>query len=438
MSINADLTEFIEAHSAPPVGMKFYSSRESVKADPRLLGYVSAIERAWSEMGLKGVLCLDGRPVLYLKEHGTQFSTTERIKLQRLFWNQGIANVLVLADPTTVYIYSGLAKPLKDLPDEEALVDTLVKVEYTNKIQSFFHGLATGNYYETKQAHFDQEKSVDKYLLKNLEALRNRLIEGRGKLKIQEAHAFIGRVLFLCYLLDRGIYKGVGTKPGLTGTADLLKELDGRQQSERVNYLYDLFNDLKEKFNGNMFDQDLDAEERFAQNDPSRLDYLVQFLGGHNVGSKQITLGFWAYDFNMIPVETISAIYQDFLAKEDPERQQKRGAIYTPRFLAEMVVDMAMQDNPDALKWSYLDPSCGSGIFLVILFNRLATRWVLDHPKRHYITTASKLQEILKHQIRSQSQSSLKFEVAPLSWFTRRPLPPVSRLRFSVPFSAQA
>ena len=38
----------------------------------------------------------------------------------------------------------------------------------------------------------------------------------------------------------------------------------------------------------------------------------------------------------------------------------------------------------------------------------------------------------------SQSQSSLKFEVAPLSWFTRRPLPPVSRLRFSVPFSAQA
>ena len=32
---------------------------------------------------------------------------------------------------------------------------------------------------------------------------------------------------------------------------------------------------------------------------------------------------------------------------------------------------------------------------------------------------------------RSQSQSSLKFEVAPLSWFTRRPFPPVSCPRFS-------
>jgi hypothetical protein len=42
----------------------------------------------------------------------------------------------------------------------------------------------------------------------------------------------------------------------------------------------------------------------------------------------------------MIPVETISAIYQDFLATEDREKQRKRGAFYTPRFLAEMVVAM--------------------------------------------------------------------------------------------------
>ena len=43
-----------------------------------------------------------------------------------------------------------------------------------------------------------------------------------------------------------------------------------------------------------------------------------------------------------------------------------------------MVVDMAVRDNPDALNWSFLYPACGSGIFLVILFNRLANHWIIS------------------------------------------------------------
>jgi hypothetical protein len=71
-----------------------------------------------------------------------------------------------------------------------------------------------------------------------------------------------------------------------------------------------------------MFDQDLDAERSLIR--PSHLNKLILFLGGHDVGSGQ--LSFWPYDFKMIPVETISAIYQDFLSIEDREKQRKQGA----------------------------------------------------------------------------------------------------------------
>ena len=391
--------DIIQNHSATPPGMHFYASLESVLQDDTILSYFSVIKRAWREMKLDGVLCLDGRPVLYLKSYARPFTNQERLFQQRLFWNQGVANILVLADPTTVYIYSGLARPARDDLDqaaaEEALVQTIPMVDYVNQIQSLYHALATGHYYEKHQAHFDPDQAVDMRLLNNLRILREALTQGTEKLNIQNAHALIGRVLFLCYLLDREIFSVEPSKGSRTGTVVFTELMEKLTDKERIDYLYEIFWDLKEKFNGNMFDQDLDAEKHLIK--PSHLNKLMLFLGGHDVKSGQ--LSFWPYDFKMIPVETISAIYQDFLSAEDPGTQRKRGAFYTPRFLAEMVVDMALGDDPDTLEGAFLDPACGSGIFLVILFNRFANRWLLLNRRAHYSTKVTAFQKILSRQI---------------------------------------
>jgi hypothetical protein len=152
------ITNLVQAHTSTPPGMLFYDSLESLRSDIDLLGYVSVIERAWQQMRLDGVLCLDARPVLYLKEHSRPFSSRERIRLQKLFWNQGVANVLVLADPTSVYIYSGLTKPQNELPDENvtenALIETLALADYVQRLQSLYHDLATGHYYEANRSFF--------------------------------------------------------------------------------------------------------------------------------------------------------------------------------------------------------------------------------------------------------------------------------------------
>ena len=126
-----------------------------------------------------------------------------------------------------------------------------------------------------------------------------------------------------------------------------------------------------------MFDDDLAAERKLIR--PAHLKAIRRFLNGDEVRKGQRSLGFWAYAFKFIPVETISAIYEDFLEKEGGPEKRKSGAYHTPRFLAEMTLDLALEGVDPLHGKQYLDPAVGSGIFLVLLFNRLAAEWRKTH-----------------------------------------------------------
>jgi len=150
MTKTANFTQTVELHETALPGMMFFNSLSAVRAVPRLVGSLPDIERAWRELGLAGVLYQEGRPVLYLKTASQPFDPWDRIHLHKLFWNQGTANVLVLADPATVYIYSGLAKPVAEPPadgEHPALVEELPLAEYLSRVPSFYLALESGLYY---------------------------------------------------------------------------------------------------------------------------------------------------------------------------------------------------------------------------------------------------------------------------------------------------
>jgi len=191
------------------------------------------------------------------------------------------------------------------------------------------------------------------------------------------AHAFLGRVLFTCYLCDRGIIKlpdYFHDRPWKSLPDILTTQSDAAAHSALYGTL---FPRLKEDFNGSMFDDDLDREKGLIQ--PTHLDAVRRFLNGDEVREGQRSLDFWAYDFKFIPVETISAIYEDFLDKEGVPEKRKSGAYHTPRFLAEMTLDLALEGIRPLREKRFLDPAVGSGIFLVLLFNRLASEWRAAH-----------------------------------------------------------
>ncbi len=108
------------------------------------------------------------------------------------------------------------------------------------------------------------------------------------------------------------------------------------------------------------------------------------------------------YLFAVIPVEILGTIYERFLGKvirphglgvtieEKPEVRKAGGVYYTPRYIVDYIVEqtvgklLADQPPEQTLALRLLDPACGSGSFLIRVFERVCEHWLVwltAHPK---------------------------------------------------------
>ena len=108
------------------------------------------------------------------------------------------------------------------------------------------------------------------------------------------------------------------------------------------------------------------------------------------------------YRFSDVPLELLGGIYERFLGKElkivgagvkdeyKPEYQQTKGAVYTPTWVVQRVLDRTLgpladaRDPEELLALRIIDPACGSGSFLLGTFDWLERRikdWFREHPR---------------------------------------------------------
>jgi len=353
-----------------------------------------ALRRAFEQLGIEGVLCQERSPVIYFRQVG-EIDSAEIINLHRSFWNQGIAPILVIIAPDEVHVYSGLIPPEVPLTETGKLpgfVETLNRVQ--DQLRSFLLSVESGEYFHIHRRSFDPGKRVGRNLLRNLKATREELGQVQAaRLEPQTLDALLCRLVFTCYLFDRGIIDRDYLKAlRIYGTEHLKDILTKKPRTDAKAELYKLFGQLGNDFNGDLFSSDLEAESRQIR--VEHLDILDRFFHGTDVLSGQ--QAFWPYDFGFIPIETISAIYEHFLKAAGEEQKKEAGAFYTPRFLAEFVLDVALEGETSLLDKRFLDPACGSGIFLVGLFNRLSEQWKLKNPGAPYDRRANGLMDILR------------------------------------------
>lgn len=384
--------------------MQRYHSISEIERNPSLIGYVRMLRRAWKTLDLDLVMCVNGVPTLFRTRRKRKLAGGELHQLHKQFWNQGLASVLMVIDPARAYILSGLEPPQStaDLQQSgapmKALVEELSAISESD-YEAVFNSVANGEFYRRYNGKFKSEGLVDQELTLNLGSLSRLLRDGKHGQAVPEeiAHNFICRLLFTCYLVDRGVYRLPDS--GALDRSCLHEVLADQPTDKAAAYLYDVFRQLKRKFNGSMFDQNLGEEEALIA---PHIGRIVDFLQRGDVASGQRSLGFWAYDFRMIPVETISGVYENFLTEKD---RKDKGAHYTPRLLAEMTLDVTCEGTPDWDQLRYFDPCCGSGVFLVTLFNRLATSWELKNERKgkkvgFYQAKVEALKGILENQIR--------------------------------------
>lgn len=289
------------------------------------------------------------------------FDNPENIQqLHQQIWNFNQSPVIFIRIENQYHIYNGFSF-VKEKTGLAKLAD------FQEDLNDFnYFKIVTGETWEDYQDALKGKQRVDYKLLENVKTLRKLLIrESKGGLPSHIANNLIGRVLFIRYLIDRK----VRIKKKLWTNEDLCKLLSGG-----VDTTYELFEYLqsKDNYNGDLFP--IEEGER-KEVEEHHLQRIVELLKGTNLESGQQSL-FDIYDFSIIPVELISNVYEFFIGKKN---QQSQGAYYTPLFLVDYVLSQTVESHfakhQDSHSCKVLDPSCGSGIFLVESLRKIIWRF---------------------------------------------------------------
>ena len=356
---------------------EFYESEAVVADTPHAL----AIRTALAELGLSSIFCIQGVPTIAVINMDT-YDASRVVDLHGALWNQGLTSLLLVTAGDVLRVYSLARKPQKEWGqefDQRCLIETLDATAHALEIRNLVYGAESGRLWKEHSDYFRPKERIDQVLLDNLTQSHRLLSES---LPPDAAQALLIQTMFIAYLEDRKIitpdYIFAATNKATDSFSALLAKRD-------VKLLRLLFASLRDDFNGDLFVAPCSFEQhsRAPTVQESHLDVIARFRTGREEMAKQGQYRFWGYDFRYIPVELVSAVYDRFLGEREDDRKAQ-GAYYTPMYLADTVVsqlwDMLTPEVKD--RGQFLDPACGSGVFLVRSFQRLCEHWRVKHQSK--------------------------------------------------------
>ena len=200
------------------------------------------------------------------------------------------------------------------------------------------------------------------------------------------SNSLIGRLIFIRYLIDRGVTFKDG-KEYHFGNSNIKKESRNKLFVNRIlnkDKLYEFFSFLRAKLNGDLFPVSKLEINSVNQEHLELLYYL--FKGGKIKNNyKEYVIQdslFDIYDFKIIPIELISNIYENFIGDV---KRTKNKAFYTPSFLVDFSLSQDIEkyiNLNEKISCKVLDPSCGSGIFLIETLRKLIEKFKLNNSNK--------------------------------------------------------
>ncbi len=341
-------------------------------------------------------------PQLFIYDNSDgNLSTEKLIDIHRKLWSSGIVPLYYVFDKTEVKIYDCRksidkktlrAKELAKLPFEEDSLFLVsdVHAEYKKYSAKLFQN---GSFWETEEnrKHFNINDSSYKKLIEGLKKIRDEFAQDQNE---EICNKLLVLSILVKYLEERKDSKDKHVMPqeyfekynGATCFCDIL----------RKKMCISFFEDLGSDVNGKIFELTEQEKKEIKKIDQPR---LAEFLDAKRDKDQFV---FWKlYDFNYLPVELISRIYEEFV----PDRKD---ITYTPAHLTGFMVDECMPISASQDNFKLIDVSCGSGIFLVAAFKRMVQWWQkeqyekagnADKPVKIQTPTIRKLKSILKNSI---------------------------------------
>lgn len=245
-----------------------------------------------------------------------------------------------------------------------------------------------------------------------------------------DALSLVGRALFMRFLLDRGVI-GESEISTVCPTATAASECMASSVSIRHTNRW-----LDHTFNGNLlpltrrgnsvFWGGIEPREQATIcGELSKIMYKADRSG-------QLSFGWSTLDFGHIPVGLLSQVYEIHSHRTSPVSARNESIHYTPRAIAEYMVDEALYDLDHSHRVRVLDPAAGAGVFLVAAFRALVASWWRRYSKRPRTKT---IRRILYNQLTGFDINESALRLSALSLYLTAleldPSPqPLSHLRF--------
>lgn len=336
---------------------------------------------------------------VYFKYSAEKPDNAQLARWHQDVWNEGTSPLLWVIWPERVDLYNGFGAPKKRGQISRNRLGAY-RHNQLDELDRYAGRLAmeTGQFWR-EETRVNRHNAVDRRLLHHLRWLQAKLIE--DGLPVLEAQGLIGRSIFTKYLIDRGII-----------TKRRLQAAYGQPSLENIlrdrTATVELFAWLRDTFNGDMFPPG-------GKSVPAtkHLKRMARFLEGETTRGQR---SFFPYQFDVIPVELISAIYEQFVhskealdeAESDDETENKAGVHYTPVSVVSLVLDEIMQGLTG--DETVLDITCGSGVFLVEALRRLVRLKARGRPP-----SRTMIRETLYEQIHGIDISERAVRVAAFS-----------------------
>ena len=326
------------------------------------------------------------------------YNQTDIYELHKKIWNEGRSPFLTIITHCEIRVYDAYDRPVNDanniedrllhkFADAREDLENLAAVLGQSQIDS-------GKVWENELGKkINSSNKVDRTLIKNLRAARKKLVEAAPSnvpLPLDVAHDLLGRTLFTFYLEHRDILKPEEISEWPKGIENFMQLLEKRDAT------YRLFGRLKKQFNGDLFP--VSDEESLGVNQ-DHLNIVKACFFGDDLVTGQRSF-FQLFNFKYIPIELISAIYEEFMSSVDNGQiADDNGAFYTKPMLAEFMLNEALpwpdeREENQRYDLRIIDPACGSGIFLSESLRRLIARWQYKHSGK---LTAKRLQKLLNN-----------------------------------------
>ena len=358
-------------------------------------------------------------PTVFFKEvDDFNNETLEEIaKIHHNLWNYKKVLFLYVVSKTEIKIYNCSTPPFnyqetgvsieKEIKQIELVHSNITDKDVLNKLFEIFSAPAidSGSIWIRDNNYLKklkQNKRIDAFLVTSLVETAKEL-EKQG-LDLDIVHSLIMRSLFIMYLEDKGatpeeFYEK--EKHDAHSYFDLLEDKDAT---------YNFFEKIKENFNGNVFPV---TKKEDATVKAHHLGLIKKCFTSGDIKGETLFTDWRIFKFDIIQIELLSEIYEKFLGTI----QKETGSYYTPPALVELILNevLPIKNSEQVYNLKILDPTCGSGIFLVEAYKRIVKRWQNAHPNK--VLTFKILKELMQNSIYGVEINPKSIKVASFSLY---------------------